>query len=114
MSPRSLSRPSSEKASMKRKNNTGFKDPTVTLRPSAQVTSGNTKRMLVYQIERALAKTDVSRAQLAVLMKTSRAAVNRLLDPENTSITLQTVEKVSQVLGKKLHLFLYEGANYEG
>jgi DNA-binding Xre family transcriptional regulator len=64
--------------------------------------------MLVYQIERSLAKTDTSRPQLAVLMKTSRAAVNRLLDPNNKSINLQTLERASQALGKKLHIFLYD------
>ena len=64
--------------------------------------------MVVYQIERALAKSDINRAQLAVLLDTSRAAVNRLLDPKNTSINLQTLERVTQALGKKLHIFFYD------
>jgi DNA-binding Xre family transcriptional regulator len=92
----------------KKKKDGAFKDPTTVLKPSAQVGSSNTKRMLVYQIERSLAKTDTSRPQLAVLMKTSRAAVNRLLDPNNKSINLQTLERASQALGKKLHIFLYD------
>ena len=85
-----------------------FKDPTVMLKHSALVASANTKRMVVYQIERALAKSDINRAQLAVLLDTSRAAVNRLLDPKNTSINLQTLERVTQALGKKLHIFFYD------
>ena len=85
-----------------------LKDPTVALKPPAQVGLTNTKRMLVYQIERALAKQDINRAQLAVMMKTSRAAVNRLLDPKNNSVNLQTIERVTTILGKKLHLFLYD------
>lgn len=100
------------KKSTTKKGGKEFKDPTTLLAPSIQVGSGNTKRMLVYQIERALAKTDTSRAQLAVLMKTSRAAVNRLLDPRSSSVNLQTLERVSQVLGKKLHIFLLDEGSH--
>mgnify|MGYP006283246037 CR=1 FL=1 len=105
---KSIQHKSSENAAPKNKKDSSFKDPTTILKPSAQVGSSNTKRMLVYQIERSLAKTDTSRAQLAVLMNTSRAAVNRLLDPKNKSINLQTLERASQALGKKLHIFFYD------
>lgn len=74
--------------------------PPITAVPSA------VKRMLTYQIERAMAQQDISSARLAQLMHTSRASVMRLLDPQNPSVTLQTIERVSQVLGKKLHLIL--------
>jgi hypothetical protein len=43
---------------------------------------------------------------LAARLDTSRAAVNRLLDPENESITLLTLKKAANILGKKLRLEL--------
>lgn len=64
------------------------------------------KRLVVYQLERELVRQNLSRAQLAVLMNTSRAAINRLLDPTNNSVTLQTLERVSQALGKRIEIFL--------
>ncbi|PCH56829.1 MAG: hypothetical protein COC15_02455 [Legionellales bacterium] len=37
-------------------------------------------------------------------MKTSRAAINRLLDPHNTSVTLNSIVKATSILGKKLKI----------
>lgn len=69
--------------------------------------AGNSvKRMLAHQIERAMAHQGLTRSHLATRMGTSRAAVNRLLDPDNASLTLQTLEKAVDVLGKKLHIFV--------
>jgi antitoxin HicB len=41
-------------------------------------------------------------------MKTSRAALDRFLDPENTSITLKTIERAARATGKKLRLELVD------
>jgi antitoxin HicB len=64
------------------------------------------KRMLAYQIERETARQHITRARMAELMNTSRAAINRLLDPDNDSVTLQTMEKAADILGKRLQIFL--------
>jgi len=64
------------------------------------------KRMLSYQIEREMARQSLTRARMALLLGTSRAALSRLLDPNNDSVTLQTMEKTADVLGKRLHIFL--------
>lgn len=64
------------------------------------------KRMLAYQIEREMARQGITRARMAVLMGTSRAALNRLLDPDNNSVTLQTMEKAAEALGKKIQIHL--------
>jgi hypothetical protein len=37
-------------------------------------------------------------------MRTSRSSVDRLLDPKNEAVTLQTLEKAASALGKKLHV----------
>jgi len=66
------------------------------------------KQMLAYQVEREMALQKVSRVRMAELMETSRAVVNRLLDPENSSANLQTIQKAAEVLGKEWHIFLKE------
>ena len=64
------------------------------------------KQMLAYQIEREMALQNIGRVKMAKLMQTSRAAVNRLLDPSNNAANLQTIERAAKVLGKEWHIFL--------
>ncbi len=66
------------------------------------------KRVLAWQLSEALATQKVTKTELASRMSTSRAAVNRLLDPDNPSLNLQTMEKAARVLGKKLTIHLQE------
>ena len=63
------------------------------------------KRVIAYQIAEEM-KKKLSKAQMASRMKTSRAALERLLDPENASITLFTLERAASALGKKLSVQL--------
>lgn len=63
------------------------------------------KRMIAYQLEREMLRQNYTRARLASEMGTSRAAVNRLLDPTNPSVTLQTLEKVAEILGRRLEIY---------
>ncbi|MEI6126346.1 MAG: helix-turn-helix transcriptional regulator [Pseudomonadota bacterium] len=62
------------------------------------------KRVLAMQLEDMMQHKHLTKTDLAKKMETSRAAVNRLLDPENDSITLYTLKKAAAVLGKKLRL----------
>jgi antitoxin HicB len=66
------------------------------------------KQMLSYQIEREMAYQDINRVKMAALMKTSRAALNRLLDPNHPSVTLSTLERAAEVLNRQWHIFLKE------
>jgi len=52
-------------------------------------------------IDRKLTKTDMARR-----MKTSRAALDRLLDPENDAVTLNTLSKAATAVGRQLHFEL--------
>ena len=73
---------------------------------SEQVEAGAIKKIIAYQLREAIEKEHLSKTALAARLDTSRAAVNRLLDPENESITLLTLKKAANVLGKKLRLEL--------
>ena len=64
------------------------------------------KRVIAYQIEREMAERQLSKSALARMMQTSRSALDRLLDPENASVTLLTLESVAHALGKTLKVQL--------
>jgi antitoxin HicB len=64
------------------------------------------KRVIAYQIAEEMKKKKLSKTQMASRMKTSRATLERLLDPENASITLITLERAASAVGKKLKVQL--------
>lgn len=64
------------------------------------------KRVLAYQIEKEMTERNLSKSTLATMMKTSRSSLHRLLDPDNASVTLLTLESVAIALGKKLKVQL--------
>ena len=60
------------------------------------------KRVIAHQIAEEMKKKNLTKTEMASRMKTSRAALERLLDPDNASITLITLERAASALGKKL------------
>jgi hypothetical protein len=64
------------------------------------------KRVLSFQIEKEMRERGLTKVEMATRMRTSRTAVDRLLDPKNISVTLNTLEKAALVLGKKLSIRL--------
>lgn len=61
-----------------------------------------TKRVIAFQIAQEMERFDITQAELARRMKTSRSAVERLLDPTNPSVTLSTLERAASAVGKRL------------
>jgi predicted XRE-type DNA-binding protein len=64
------------------------------------------KQIIAEQLEELITQEGITKTVLANRMETSRAAVNRLLDPANESVTLLTLKKAASVLGKRLRLEL--------
>ena len=64
------------------------------------------KRYIAYQLALKMGETNLSKAELARRMETSRSALDRLLDPENPSVTLQTLQSAVQALGGRLKIEL--------
>ena len=62
------------------------------------------KRVLVYQLQEEMRAQKITKTRLAELMRTSRAVVNRLLNPDNTSLTLTTLQAAAAALGKRLSI----------
>lgn len=66
------------------------------------------KRVLVWQIEQSMERLSISPPTLAVKMHTSRSSVSRLLNPEDTSLTLATLSKVAVAMGKHVQIALVD------
>jgi DNA-binding Xre family transcriptional regulator len=77
----------------------------------AEVDTVALKRVLAWQISQAMISKGLSKTEMAKAMKTSRAALNRLLDPENTAVTLNTMERAARAVGKQLKLYLVDVGN---
>lgn len=75
-----------------------------------EVTTTAMKRVLVWQITQAMTKQKLTKSELAKRMKTSRAALDRLLDSDNSSVTLQTLGRAAAALGKELSISLKDAA----
>ena len=66
------------------------------------------KRILAWQIQKAMRERSLTETEMARRMGTSRAHLDRLLDPENDKVQLDTVERAASVLGRRLRLALVE------
>lgn len=71
------------------------------------------KRVLAYQVQKMMEAQHLSKSDMALRMHTSRSALDRLLDPENTSITLQTLTRAANAVGKKLDITLKDIAMHK-
>ena len=71
-----------------------------------EVSAAAVKRVLARQIEHAMGEKRLSKAEVARRMHTSRAALDRLLDPQNGSVTLNTLYKAAAAVGRQVRLEL--------
>lgn len=62
------------------------------------------KRVIAYQIEAEMKRAKLTKVEMAKKMQTSRSSLDRLLDPENASISLLTIERAAVALGRKLKI----------
>lgn len=60
------------------------------------------KRVIAYALEQKMLAENITISRLAKELDTSRSAISRILDPQNTAITLNTIEKVAKYLGKRI------------
>lgn len=75
-----------------------------------EVTASAQKAVLAWRIEQLMARQKVTKSELAKRMKTSRAAVDRLLDPDNQSVTLLTLTRAASALGQRVEIGLVKAA----
>jgi predicted XRE-type DNA-binding protein len=71
-----------------------------------EVTAKAYKRLLALQLQDAITSSKLTKTQLAEALHTSRSQVDRLLDPDYTAVTLDSLERLALVLGKQLRIEL--------
>lgn len=71
-----------------------------------EVTTASVKRVLAWQLEQAMKDQNLSKSAMAKRMATSRPQLDRLLDPDNASVTLDTLTKAAAAVGRKVRLEL--------
>ena len=64
------------------------------------------KRAVALKVNDLMKQQRMNKSAMAARMRTSRAAVHRLLDPENTSVTLATLNRAARSLGRKVKIEL--------
>jgi antitoxin HicB len=64
------------------------------------------KFMLSRALEHTMSTQNISKSEMARRLHTSRSGVDRLLDPENMSVTLHSLAKVATILGKRIEFTL--------
>jgi len=64
------------------------------------------KEVIAWQLAEAMRERKLSKAGLAALMKTSRTQVDRVLDPSDGNVTIETLQRAAAIVGRRVELAL--------
>ena len=64
------------------------------------------KEVIAWQLQKAMTDQNLSKNKMAELMQTSRAQLDRLLDPHAGNVTLETLQRAANILGRSIRLEL--------
>ena len=62
------------------------------------------KKVLAWQIEQAMRTQHITKSAMAARMHTSRSQLERLLNPEKTGVSLETIQRAAAVVGRELRV----------
>lgn len=71
-----------------------------------EVTAASIKRVLAWQLREAMTAQGMTKVKMAALMNTSRSQLDRILDPDDVKIQLETLYKAAIVLGREVKVEL--------
>jgi antitoxin HicB len=71
-----------------------------------EVTTGAIKKVIAWQLAEEMKRKSITKKRLAELMHTSRAQIDRILDPDKGNVTLETLQRAASLLGRSLRLEL--------
>jgi predicted XRE-type DNA-binding protein len=71
-----------------------------------EVTAAAIKAVIAHQLAAEMKKKRITKKRMAELMKTSRAQVDRLLDPENGRATIDSLQRAARIVGRELRMQL--------
>ena len=75
-----------------------------------EVDSAAIKRVIAWQLSQAMKERKLTKKAMAERIGTSRSQLDRLLDPENNSVHLQTIARAARALGKRLRIEMVDAA----
>jgi len=64
------------------------------------------KRVLAWKLRQAMSERAISKAEMAKAMRTSRSQLDRILDPDNQSVQLDSIIKAARAVGRTLRIEL--------
>jgi antitoxin HicB len=64
------------------------------------------KEVIAWQLTEAMKDRKITKSALAVLMKTSRTQINRVLDPSDGNVTIETLQRAAAIVGRRVQLEL--------
>lgn len=64
------------------------------------------KEVIAWQLAEAMRDRKLTKTALAVLMKTSRTQINRVLDPSDGNVTIETLQRAAALVGRRVQLEL--------
>jgi antitoxin HicB len=73
-----------------------------------ETTEHAVKAVFAWQLDEMRKAKGLSKKQFAELLGTSRSQLDRVLDPDNEGVTIETLKKAAHILGKKVHLELVD------
>ena len=71
-----------------------------------EVTAAAIKAVISHQLAAAMKANNITKTRMAEKMQTSRAQLDRLLDPDNGSVTLETLQRAAKIVGREIRLEL--------
>jgi len=71
-----------------------------------EVTAAAVKAVIARQLAAEMKKKRITKKRMAELMQTSRAQVDRLLDPDNGSATIESLQRAARIVGRELRMRL--------
>jgi DNA-binding Xre family transcriptional regulator len=75
-----------------------------------EVEAAAIKRVIAWQLAEAMKAGKISKKAMAERMGTSRSQLDRLLDPDNSAVHLQTIARAARAVGKRLHMEMIDAA----
>ena len=72
----------------------------------AEVTAAAIKAVIAHQLAAEMKRKRITKQRMAELMHTSRAQLDRILDPDNGSATIESLQRAAKIVGRELRLEL--------
>ena len=71
-----------------------------------RATAAAVKRVMAWQLQEAMRERNLTKKEMANLMATSRTQLDRVLNPDDGNVTIETLQRAARVVGRSIRLEL--------